>query len=483
MAQVVLEALPAEYQRFKEVIDSLARLLMQRRLFPPGYPSMKKALSEAFMRLDIFVQSKKTVTLRISDGSIYFLNFEMDITSGKNREIHLFRETLGKLSIGEIDFSEGITKEEVEAFIEILESASRNDRTMDLNEAWRKISHIGIRHSMHYESDDDIERPSAEESPKNETPDVVLNENEQESQLGQDISEVLQKSDKIQTGEAVRAGNRILKLVGKSGKQTPILLFLDSLKNYDDYTFSHSVNVAVITSAIAKFLGCSEEEIDSMTRAALLHDIGKLYIPKEIIHKTARLTPAEWLVVKKHPVHGEEILRDEGIDSICRRVAYEHHMRYDMAGYPLPKHGRKLHIASHIVRIADSYDALTTKRPYRKQLSPYGAIRMMFEDKGAEFHPRVLDVFYSVLGNVPIGSVLKLSTGETALVIDINKSHGGLPLVRILRDGADNAVTDDIVIDLNEKSSNGRTYIREITEIIDQQTRDIDVGNYLIKER
>lgn len=481
MAQVVLDALPVEYQKFKEVIVSLARLLMQRRLFPPAYPSVQKALSEAFMRLDVFIQYKKLVTLRISKGSIFHLNFEMDITTGNNREIHLFRETLGKLSIGEIEFSKGITKEELAAFIDILESASRNDKSIDLNEAWSKIYHIGIRHGMQYESSASSEPETIEKTAPVSTDNEQLAESKQKSDLGHIISEILHDLTKIQTGEGEKAGSRILNLIERGDKHTPVILLLESLKHYDDYTFTHSVNVAVITTAIARHIGFSEEKIDSIGIAALLHDIGKLYVPREIIHKTKRLTPSEWLLVKKHPIDGERILREEGVDVLSRRVAYEHHMRYDMRGYPKPKSGHQMHTASHIVRIADSYDALTTKRPYRKQMGPYGAIRMMFKYRGGEFHPGILDVFYSLLGNVPIGSVLKLSTGETALVIDINKTPEGLPLVRILTDAAGKPIGREIILDLNEKTPDGKTYVREITEIIDQQTRDVDVGSYVFK--
>jgi HD-GYP domain-containing protein (c-di-GMP phosphodiesterase class II) len=204
-------------------------------------------------------------------------------------------------------------------------------------------------------------------------------------------------------------------------------------------------------------------------------------VPKSIIHKAGRLTPSEWIVVKKHSVDGEKILREEGVDPICSRVAFEHHMRYDMRGYPTPKKGYKPHKSSHIIRIADSYDALTTKRPYRKQMGPYGAIKMMYKSRGAEFHPQILDVFYNVLGNVPIGSVLKLNTGETVLVIDIDKKQGMLPRVRVLKDEKGKDVESGRIIDLNEKGSDGKTPLREIVEIVDQHVRDVNVGSYLVQ--
>jgi putative nucleotidyltransferase with HDIG domain len=295
------------------------------------------------------------------------------------------------------------------------------------------------------------------------------------------ITGVLNKLEKISSTESGRAGRAIIDIVDREGRDSTLLLLLKSLGEYDSYTFDHSVNVAIISAAIARRLGYSDEETGKIGSAAILHDIGKLYVPKEIIHKKGRLTPAEWQKVKRHPADGERLLREEGMDMLTRRVAYEHHMRYDMKGYPMPKPGEKCLAASDIVRIADTYDALTTKRPYRKQISPFEALKLMEKGRGSEFHPEYFDVFLGLMGNVPIGSVLVLESGERALIVEIGVD-GRLPRARIISDSYGNEVKDGPVIDLGETDPQSGSRRYRIDSVADAPVRDIDIGKYVTGE-
>jgi putative nucleotidyltransferase with HDIG domain len=292
------------------------------------------------------------------------------------------------------------------------------------------------------------------------------------------IGGVLSRLAKINADESGRAGRTIIRTVERDGCNSTVFLLLKSLKEYDDYTFDHSINVAVISAAIARRIGYSDDELGRISTAAIMHDIGKLYVPREIIHKAGRLTPAEWQKVKRHPVDGEKILRDEGLDVLTRRVAYEHHMRFDMKGYPMPKAREECIEASNIIRIADTYDALTTRRPYRKQISPFEALKLMEKGRGTEFHPGYFDIFLGVMGNVPIGSVLVLESGERALVIEIG-TDGKLPKARIISDSYGNEITDGPVIDLGETDAEtGMTRFR-VHSVSDAPVRDIDIGKYV----
>jgi len=244
------------------------------------------------------------------------------------------------------------------------------------------------------------------------------------------------------------------------------------------YTFNHSINVAVIASSVGARMGYSEDKINRLGIAALLHDIGKLYIPREIIHKQTRLTPQEWKIVKKHPVEGFEILNENNCDPWIQKIALEHHMRYDGSGYPRIGGNYRIQEESHIVRVADTYDALTTTRPYRQQLSPYEAVRLMQNGRGSEFEPRIFDIFMTVLGNIPIGSIVKLNTGEIAVVIDINDYEEDSPVVRLVKDEEGCPVNLDVVIDLSEKNRSTGKPIRYIESIMDSRVREIDIGSY-----
>ena len=403
----VLEALPIDFQKFKEVVCSLSRLLLQRRLFPDSHPSAEKALSEAFLRVDALLTNKSSVTLKIEANKIYYLNFEFDILETKDNAVHLFRETLRKLQIAEITISNGISKKEISTFADVMERLSKRGESVTAGGEWSQVEHIMIRGVKNEKPEEGDSSPAAEEREKKEGVGIKKgNWGNRDKNMRRLVSDILTKLEKLRTLEGRSASRKVLELFDAVGRNTAIVLLLKSLREYDSYTFLHSVNVAVIATALGRKLELDEEEIDVIGTSGLLHDIGKLYVPREILLKESRLSPSEWIAVKKHPVDGERILREEGVDQRYRAVAYEHHMRFDRGGYPVPKPGHEISRASHIIRIADSYDALTTKRPYRKQLNPYEAIKLMVKTRGTECHPEYLDVFLRVLGNIPLGSVL-----------------------------------------------------------------------------
>jgi len=484
LKDTVLEALPIDFQKFKEVIRSLSRLLLQRRLFPETHPSAETALGEAFLRVDSLLTNKSSVTLKIEGSKIYYLNFEIDIVETKDSAVHLFRETLKKLQVGEITITSGVSKREISAFAEVFERLSKRDASGSAGDEWSKIEHIMIRGAKRQPVE--LEEPGCTEEenrPKGAGSASRGNWERCGRNMRRLVSDILARLEKIRSMEGQSAGKRVLELFDAVGRNTSIVLLLKSLREYDNYTFLHSVNVAVIATALGRRLDLDDEEIDVIGTSGLLHDIGKLYIPRDILLKRGRLSPAEWIEVKQHPINGERILREEGVDPRCRAVAFEHHMRYDGRGYPVPKPGYEISRASHIIRIADSYDALTTKRPYRKQLSPYETIKLMIKTRGTEFHPEYLDIFMRVLGNIPIGSVLDLDTGERVVVIEAGRGGDLLPRVRVLRDANGNEVEGDVILDLNEIDPRTSALKHRILDVSDKAVRDVQVGGYILERK
>jgi putative nucleotidyltransferase with HDIG domain len=476
----VLEALPHEFQQFREVVEAMAKLVLQARLFPIGHPAIDRALGAAFMHVDSALQGKGSVKIAFSDGVMRSLNFEIDMTDSHDKAMHLLREALVRHSVGEIEFVKGMTKEELRLLAGMLAAGVGKGTGEDAVTLGAGIRNIRLRN---------VRAPVEPEAPRVEEParpsaQARLETDARSSaggggKMGKLVRDVLSSLEKIATKEGARAGAKVIELIEREGGDTATILLLNSLRTYDDYTFSHSVNVAVVSAAIARTLGLGDDFVASIAHAALLHDIGKIYVPREVIHKCGHLTPAEWQMVKRHPVDGERILREERFDLVARRVAYEHHMRHDLTGYPAPKEGFEVHKASEIVRIADSYDALTTRRPYRRQISPYEAVKLMAKGSGTEFHPDYFGAFLRVLGNVPIGSILKLDTGETVLVVDIIEGSEDLPRVRVLSDASGAPVEDEIILDLNERDPATAKLKRRIVLIVDQPVRDVEIGQYI----
>ncbi len=479
MSEMLLETLPAGFRKLEAMVHSLARLLMQSNLFPDSHPSVQNALAGFMESLDSLIDNRASVVLRVSDGSIRLLNFEVDITDTNNNAVHFLRRALDGLSIGEIEFLSGTGPDEALAFVEIAAASIRRDTSIDLPAIWRRIEKIKIRHSNYGSGNAASKERLPVEVGKREGELQGRDAPEGASAASRMISGVLSKLAKISSDESGRAGRMIIDTIEREGGSSTTFLLLKSLREYDDYTFDHSINVAIISAAIARRIGYSDEETGRIGTAAIMHDIGKLYVPREIIHKDSRLSPTEWQKVKRHPVDGERILREEGVDVLARRVAYEHHMRFDMKGYPMPKPGEKCLEASSIVRIADTYDALTTRRPYRRQISPFEALKLMEKGRGKEFHPRYFDVFLGVMGNVPIGSVLVLETGERVVVVEIGVD-GRLPRARIISDSYGNETEDGPVIDLGETDAETGVSKYRVHSVSDSPVRNVDIGKYIV---
>ncbi len=480
MRDVVLEALPHEYRQFREAVEALAKLTLQVRLFPPSHPSVDRMLGAAFMRIDALLQTRSPVSLFFSNGVLCWLNFEIDLGEAQDKAAHLLRESLVRHSVGEIELLRGTAKEEIALLALLLASGPGKDTDMRAATAAGTLPHVRLRN-----------RREAREQETSDGGGTVLStstalvpvgerrQSDADVKMGKVVRELLGHLEKLRSREGSRACARIVAVIEREGGRTRTVLLLNSLQAYDEYTFAHSVNVAVISAAISRILGLGEDFVEAISHAALLHDIGKIYVPREIIHKGGLLTPSEWQTVRRHPVDGERILREEGFDLMARRVAYEHHMRHDLTGYPTPKEGYATHRASEIVRIADSYDALTTRRPYRRQISPYEAVKLMEQGSGSEFDPGCFAAFMRVLGNVPIGSLLTLDTGETALVVDVIAGSDDLPRVRLLTDAAGAPVEGEIILDLNELDPATGKPARRVARIVDQPVRDVEIGQYI----
>jgi putative nucleotidyltransferase with HDIG domain len=207
-------------------------------------------------------------------------------------------------------------------------------------------------------------------------------------------------------------------------KDESILLGLTTIKNYDEYTFNHCVNVAVYSLAVGRRLGFSKKMLAELGITALLHDIGKAKIPKEIINKPDKLDDDEWKLIREHPLTGVEMmLKIKQLGEMSPKMVigvFEHHLNCDLTGYPKPIRKKELTLFGKIIKIADCYDAMTTPRAYRKKAyRPEQALAIMVRDKNG-FDPILLKVFIGIMGIYPIGSLVLLDTKEMGVVFETN---------------------------------------------------------------
>jgi HD-GYP domain-containing protein (c-di-GMP phosphodiesterase class II) len=194
--------------------------------------------------------------------------------------------------------------------------------------------------------------------------------------------------------DATVLGDIVSTLSHVVGQSSYTILPLAFVKNHDEYTFVHIINVGVLSMSLGEALGFDKAMTHDLGIAALLHDVGKMAVPLEVLNKAGRFTEEEFRMMQVHPVEGARILMGTpGVPDLATIVAYEHHVRYDGGGYPKVPAGWKLNLASRICQIADVYDALRTDRPYRPGMPIDKILKIMRGDSGTYFDPELLNVF------------------------------------------------------------------------------------------
>ena len=232
---------------------------------------------------------------------------------------------------------------------------------------------------------------------------------------------------------AARVNGVVRSLVDNVLANRYAMLQLTALRNYDEYTFFHSANVAVLSLALGSCVSEDHRFLSSLGTGALLHDIGKLTIDPALLNKPGALTPAEWLHVRQHPVSGAEMIAQlPGLDKSAIVTILEHHMRWDSTGYPERLPRRQQHLCSRIVAIADAYDAMTSRRSYSAARVEDDAMLNIAQGSGTAFDPELVRLFVGLMGVYPPRSVVRLSTGAVAIVLAASKEDAARPTVRMI---------------------------------------------------
>lgn len=224
-----------------------------------------------------------------------------------------------------------------------------------------------------------------------------------------------------------------------------VLLSLVDIRSMDNYTYAHSVNVAVISLVLGISLNLSKQNLTYLCIGALLHDVGKSFIPGEILQKTSELTPEEFQEIQKHPRYGYNFLnRFFSLSSHVRLIVLQHHERYDGLGYPAGISRNSISYLARIVSIADVYDALTSDRPYKRAMCPSDSLEYLMSNSGTLFDHNMLDVFCKVIIPFPQGTIVNLSNGDIGVVEETIPSFPLRPIVKIVKSDQQNKVGSKI---------------------------------------
>lgn len=436
-------------------LRALIGAIAQRRIYPPHHPVASRALSSLVLYLDQILGSIEEWRLAVVGQRLVAAGGTLD---ERPEILSPFVEDLRARGIETIVFRRGVVAEELRRFLSfmILEPRSFAGASLPDRMAADGIRQIEVGRLVLDDRKEEARREAAKEETSSDIHEVYDNAVDfiQETILG------FREGRKISLREAEAFVQTMIDQIQQD--RSPYLI-LTTLKSHHAYTFTHIINVCILTVAQVEALGTDARTLREFGLASMMHDIGKSLVPKELLSKPGKLTSEEFALMQRHPQDGVHILRDTpGVPDLALIVAFEHHMRYNHAGYPRLKHTQPLHPCSLMTNLADTYDAMRSRRSYQPESPPERVARLISDRAGTDYDPHLSRAFLQMMGAYPPGTRVRLDSGEEGLVVRVNPSNPFRPVVRILRDSSGDVVRRLEVIDLMEKEAIGGRFARNV---------------------
>lgn len=405
-------------EKIERYLKELIVALQIAKIYTSGHPKFSEFLNQAHKSLTDILGEKEKFTIGIIGEE---LAFEKEIFFELSKRIKAAILLLKEKGVERITFVRGVGQDELVKFIEYL-TTPQQDSSQDV-QAFLSIS--GIKNI----SVGKIQTATA--SGKAQIVKSCL-QSYQES-----LGKVSQATDNVLSGNKIDYIDLRFSMIGMMENlinRYNEFLKLITVKRYDNTVFCHLINVSILSMYFSWKLGFSKEDFLDIATAAIFHDIGKIFISRRIIQKPGKLSEGEFNIVRSHAALGAQILLkySDTLGVIVPLVAFEHHLRYDLKGYPKLRFRQRAHIASLIVSICDVYDALIQRRSYKNEYSPDLIYEIMMKEKGGLFHPGLLDDFFKIMGVWPQGTILLLDNGSVSIVREQNIDDEFHPIVEVI---------------------------------------------------
>ncbi len=375
-----------------------------------------------------------------------------------------FVRSMREKEIEKITFARGVTADDVKALLETL--ADRKARTPPGD----RLAARGVRRiTIGRLSVEEVEQADVGIEAARRVYGTAVN-------TAQSLWEQAKAGDKPDPGAAQKIIDSLAKIITQD---RTALMALTALKKYDDYTFTHMVNVAALAMGMARSLNIEGALLREFGFAALMHDIGKVQTPLEVLNKPGKLGPDEFKVMKQHVINGAHILRrTPQMPALAPIVAFEHHLKSDLSGYPENVASRKLNLCTMVVSIVDVFDALRSNRPYREGLATTRIRSIMNEQGNPAFNQVLLRRFVNLMGLFPIGTWVRLNTEEIGVVAWEHPEDPFRPQVKVVfgRDGA--TLPEPALVNTWERDERGR-FPHAVVEAVDPDAIEQDPLEYL----
>ncbi len=446
--------------------DLLARLYAMRRaerFYPEEHPAVGQAIDEFATVVGQFHDEGVDVPLTfyedelllgdqlLAEDSVLFDQLIRDMTS---------------IGAGNVVFARGVTRSELARFAKLISvepEAVLAQGGVSALAAEAGLTHIAVSGVAVYREPAEMKDVDARKLAKEAYSNAL--------DLMRELERLIKSSQVI---NVTRVKGTVRSLIENVLNNRYATLELAGLKSFDEYTFYHSVNVAILSLALGSMITHDYRFLSTLGVGALLHDVGKMTVDLDVLNKPGPLTSDEWAQIRQHPVFGaENTALTPGLDKAATVIVLEHHMRYDLTGYPQRVPPRKQHLASRIVAVADAYDAMTSQRTYSAPRPQDDAILTLVKNAESALDPTLVRMFVGLMGLYPPRSVVLLSSGETGIVVSPSPRDVALPRVRIIA-AADGEMIAPVDVDLSDDPE-GRT----IDRCLDPAGLNVEVADFL----
>jgi putative nucleotidyltransferase with HDIG domain len=460
----------ARFKTGKDLVNQLSVVLRTSHIHDPNNVAVLSVIDKLVSVVNLLVEEERVVSLELRGEFFYINDYRIRYSLEFLLNFDFLIREFKKRELGSITFKDKITADQIKVFARAFIAASFSDTPYEMiQEKMADVKNISVERLKKIVEEDALE-------PRKMVKKTYFNA----------VSYTRGVINKIKSGEKVniKKAKRVIEtMVDHILEEEQLLLGMTAIKDYDEYTYHHSVNVSILSIALGQRLGLNRKTLTDLGMVALFHDIGKMDIPYEVLNKPSNFTDEEWKIIRKHPVWGvKALLKLKKLDPLTTKsaiVSFEHHMNFDLSGYPRASKKFDLDFFSKIVCLADQYDAMTSSRVYsRIPMAPDKALSIMMERAGSQLDPLLFKFFINMVGVFPIGTVVMLNTKELGLVCESNQLFPSRPRVMIIIDRKGSRIKGHVV-DLTEKNDQD-VFVRSITRTMDPNKYKINLAEYLL---
>jgi putative nucleotidyltransferase with HDIG domain len=460
----------ARLRAAEDFLKRLAAALRGAQLYSPAHPLVRRAFDALYESLTLLLADQSSIAIGVIGNEIIVGDIPLPKAAESMGEMI---RRLRSLGIERIAFERGVTPEQLQTLAMTIAHPER--KPGESAPGAEPADPMGVLNSLTHIR---VGRIQTEEKTEQSSTDTatVRRMYDDASNLAGSLWEMA-KSEGMPDPKAARA--LVDSLAQAVSSNRTALIALTALKNYDNYTFTHMVNVSILTMSQARAIGMDGQPLRELGLAALMHDIGKVRTPTEVLNKPDKLTDAEFEIIRMHVVDGAEILRrTPEMPTIAPVIAFEHHLRIDGTGYPFGASRTALNIGTQLCGIADVYDAMRSQRVYQQAFPSDRILEVLKRNDGHQFDQNLVRRFIQLLGIYPPGNLVRLDDGSIGVVLAVHAPDPYKPRVKLVLTNTGELFEFPIEVNLWEVAPDARGP-KTVTASLDPAQYSIDPLSYL----